>query len=342
MSPSATKPVFLIAEAGVNHDGDEGMAMRLVEAAAAAKADAVKFQTWKPGEITGRFAYKVDYIKETTSASESRYELSKRLALPFEVFRRLQAHAKECGILFLSTPDGHESLDFLADELAMPIIKVGSTEVTHPQLLEHVGRKKRPVILSTGLSDLPEVREAVASLRRGGAVDITVLQCTSQYPAPDEEMNLRAMVSLREALGLPVGLSDHSTGSVAAIAAVALGASVVEKHFTHDRSAPGPDHKASLDPAELAEFVRSVRRAEAMLGDGIKKPTPSELRNRDGIRRSVVAARDLPAGTLLERAMLACKRPGGAVAPRDLDQLVGKRLKRALSEDEPVRWESVE
>ncbi|KIL97764.1 N-acetylneuraminate synthase [Paramagnetospirillum magnetotacticum MS-1] len=332
---------FIIAEAGVNHDGDIQRAKRLIDVAAEAQADAVKFQTWRPGEITGRFAYKVNYLEATTEQAESRYELSCRLALPYPVFRELKSHCEARGILFLSTPDGFDSLAFLVGELDMPIVKIGSTEVTHPQYLEAIGRTGRPAILSTGLSTLGEVEKAVAALRRGGVGPLALLHCTSEYPAPDSQMNLRAMTTLGRAFGLPVGLSDHSLGGEAALAAIALGAVIIEKHFTLDRSLPGPDHQASLDPQGLAAFVAAIRRVEAMLGDQIKRPTATELANMNGIRRGVVAARNLAAGTILDTTMLVCKRPGGGIEPEDLDRLAGFTLRRDLAEDEPLSWDDV-
>ncbi len=329
---------FIIAEAGVNHDGDIARAKRLIDVAAEAKADAVKFQTWRPGEITGKFAYKVDYLETTTDAAESRYELSCRLALPYPAFRELKAHAESRNILFLSTPDGFDSLAFLVGELDMPIVKIGSTEVTHLQYLEAIGRTGRPAILSTGLSTLGEVEKAVAALRKGGVGPLALLHCTSEYPAPDDQINLRAMVTLGHAFGLPVGLSDHSLGSEASLAAVAMGAAIVEKHFTLDRSLPGPDHQASLDPAGLAAYVASIRRIEAMLGDGVKRPTKAEIANMNGIRRGVVALVPIAAGTVLRPEMLTCKRPGGGIEPEDLDRLAGFTVNRALAEDEPLQW----
>jgi N-acetylneuraminate synthase/N,N'-diacetyllegionaminate synthase len=335
------KRVFVVAEAGVNHNGDLRLAKKLIDAGARAGVDAVKFQTWRPGEIVGAFCHKVGYVEKASASRESMEELIARLCLPFAAFRELKAHAKKRGVGFLSTPDGFESLAFLAGKLAMPLIKVGSTEVTHPQFLEAVGRYGRPVILSTGMSDLAEVRAAVAALRRRGRPPIVLLHCTSEYPAPVDEVNVRAMVTLREAFGLPVGLSDHSLGSEAAIAAVALGACVVEKHFTLDRSLPGPDHASSLDPGELAALVASIRKTERLLGDGKKRMTPSEKRNVTGIRRSVVAARPLAKGTVLAATMLACLRPGTGIAPADLDRVVGMRLVRDLEQDEPLTWRHV-
>jgi N-acetylneuraminate synthase/N,N'-diacetyllegionaminate synthase len=330
--------VFIIAEAGVNHNGSVELAKRLIDVAAEAGVDAVKFQTWRSGEITGRFAFKVDYLTETTDASESRFELSNRLALPYPAFRELKQYTENLGIQFMSTPDGFDSLAFLVGELDMSVIKVGSTEVTHLQYLEAIGRTQRPVILSTGLSTLGEVETAIETLRRGGSKDISLLHCTSEYPAPDIDMNLRAIVTLREAFGLRVGLSDHSLGIEASIAAVAMGANIIEKHFTLDNAMVGPDHKASLDPAALNQLAISIRRTEAMLGDGIKRPTQSELANINGIRRGVVAARHIPAGTRLTADMITCKRPGGGIEPSQLPYIMGFVVNRDLAEDEPLQW----
>ncbi|MEL0105636.1 MAG: N-acetylneuraminate synthase family protein [Rhodospirillales bacterium] len=333
--------VFIIAEAGVNHNGDEKLAMKLIDAAAETGVDAVKFQTWKPGELTGKFSYKVGYLEKTTEDTESRYELSNRLALPFDVFRRLQAYAEKRNILFLSTPDGFESLDFLSDDLDIPYIKVGSTEVTHIPFLEKIGSKRKPVFLSTGLSSLKEVRTAINSVRKHGDLPLVALQCTSEYPAPNREINVRAMKTMADTFDIPVGLSDHSTGHEAAVSAVALGAQVIEKHFTLDKSLPGPDHLASLDPEGLSRFVVSIRDTEILLGDGIKRLTESEAKNKDGIRRSVVATSNLSKGTILTKDHLLCKRPGYGIAPADLDKLVGCTLASELEEDQPIEWKHI-
>ncbi len=330
--------VYVIAEAGVNHNGDVELAKQLIDGAHRANADAVKFQTWKPGEITGRFAYKVDYQKKTTSDSESRYELSTRLALPYDAFRELSAYAKHVGITFLSTPDGFESLDFLVDELNIPIIKIGSTEVTHIRFLEAVGAKRRPVVFSTGLSSLGEVEAGIDAVRRGGAPSIVVLHCTSEYPAPIPDVNLRAMSTIATAYQIPVGYSDHTVGREAAIAAVALGACVIEKHFTLDKHMAGPDHAASADVGELTEYIQNIRSTEILLGDGIKRMTLTEARNREGIRRSVIAARKLTSGTVIGPDMLGCKRPGYGIAPEFESILIGMRLTTDIEEDQPLEW----
>lgn len=339
LDPPWVRGVFVIAEAGVNHDGDAGKARRLIDAAVDAGADAVKFQTWNPGELTGRFAVKAAYAVNGAAPDETFAEMESKFRLPFEAFRDLQAYSARRGILFMSTPDGFESLDFLADELNVPILKVGSSEVTHLRFLRAFAAKGRPVILSTGLSTMPEVEAAIAAAGGGRTVPLAVLHCTSEYPAPDADMNLRAMSTIGAAFGLPVGLSDHSLGIEAALAAVALGARIVEKHLTLDRAAAGPDHAASATPDEFRAMVRGIRRVEAQLGDGVKRPMPSEEKNRDAVRRSVVAARDLAAGTRLESGMLTCKRPGTGIEPERLGDLVGKTISRPFLADEPITWE---
>ena len=340
--PWTTRP-YVIAEAGVNHNGDLVLAKQLIEAAHAAGADAVKFQTWKSGEIIGRFSIKVDYLSERSGEEESFWDIVEKLALTYPQFVELKAHCEKVGIQFLSTPDGFESLDFLVDELDVPFVKVGSTELTHPQFLTAVGAKRRPVILSTGLGNLAEVEAGLAAVRKGGGDDlpIVVLHCTSEYPAPADEMNLRAMTTLAASFGVPVGLSDHSEGAETTIAAIAMGACVIEKHFTLDRAMEGPDHPASVDPQGLAELVAAVRKTSIMLGDGIKRPTRRERANMTGIRRSVLAASDLPAGTVLQPNDLVCKRPGTGVPPAQLDLLVGMTINRPLLADEPIQWADV-
>jgi N,N'-diacetyllegionaminate synthase len=332
--------VLIIAEAGVNHNGDISLAKKLIDIAYQSGADAVKFQTWKSGEITGRFAIKVPYLEEATNEEETRFELSKKLCLSYDTFRELKIYSEKVGIEFLSTPDGFESLDFLVDELDMSIIKVGSTELNHISFLESIGSKKRPVILSTGLGTLAEVDIAISALRRGGGTDlpITLLQCTSQYPAPPEEMNLHVIKTYAQAFSVAVGLSDHSSGIEAAIASVAIGASVIEKHFTLDRNLEGPDHAASLEPGELKDMVEALHRVKIMLGNGVKAPTLSEKNNMKGIRRSVVASRDLDADSLLTVNDLICKRPGTGVAPPYMTLLIGRKIKKSMMKDEPFHW----
>jgi N,N'-diacetyllegionaminate synthase len=333
--------VLIIAEAGVNHDGDVRKACELCDAAKSAGADAVKFQTWLPGECTGRYATKVAYLQKGTSNEQSRFDVSSSLCLPYSAFKTVAAHCEDIGIDFLSTPDGVESLEFLVKELDVRMVKVSSTEVTNLGFIEAAAMCGRPVILSTGLSTLGEVERCVEILRRHAAGSFALLHCTSEYPAPDEELNIRAMVTMGEAFRVPVGYSDHSSGLEAALVATTLGARIIEKHLTLDRCLPGPDHAASLEPDEFAHLVRSVRRAEVMLGDGIKRPTIAESANVAGIRRGVVAARTLNRGEVITRDMLCAKRPFRGVNPEQADLFVGFELTRKLEADEPILWDDV-
>ena len=332
---------FVIAEAGVNHNGDLDLGRRLIDAAAAAGADAVKFQTWVPGELTGRFAVNVDYLERGSSGNEDRFELSRRLCLPLDDFLILQAHCREREILFLTTPDGFESLPFVVETLRVPCLKIGSTELNHLAFLEAAARTGLPIVLSTGMGTLGEVEEAVDTIRDVSEAELVVLHCTSEYPAPHDEINLRSMVTIREALQVPVGLSDHSQGPVAAICAVALGARVLEKHFTLDRSLPGPDHQTSMEPKEFRDLVTQVRNASVLLGDGRKRPSPSEAKNLSGIRRGLVVTQALDPGTVLEPGMVAAKRPFVELGPGLLEAVVGMRVNRSMKPDEPLRWDDL-
>ena len=330
-------PCFVIAEIGVNHNGSLDLATQLIDQAAACGADAVKFQTWKKGEQVGKYALKANYMDETTNAQDTVVGVIDKLCLDFSAFVHLKAHAESRGLIFLSTPDGYESLNFLVDGLKVPVIKIGSTEVTHPQFLSAIAAKRIPTILSTGTATLGEVESALVPF--AGHDRVIVLHCTSEYPAPPDEVNLRAMTTLRSAFSRPVGLSDHSEGPEAAIAAVALGAVLVEKHFTLDKSMEGPDHRASATPAEFTDLVQAIRKTSLLLGTGVKAPTPSELRNLTAIRRSVVITRPIASGTVLTADLLACKRPGTGITPALLDAVIGMRVNRAMDEDEPLTWD---
>jgi N,N'-diacetyllegionaminate synthase len=320
-------PCFVIAEAGVNHNGDLELARGLVDAAAVAGADAVKFQTFRAEAVAAPSAPKAGYQVETTGAHESQLDMLRRLELAADAHAELKRRAEDRGLVFLSTPFDLESVDLL-DSLGVAAFKVGSGELTNLPLLAEIGRRGRPVILSTGGADLAEVEAAVAALGQAGAPDVIVLHCVSAYPAAAEDVNLLAMRTLAERLGVAVGFSDHTVGDEVALAAVALGACILEKHFTLDRSLPGPDHGASLEPGELEALVRRVRRVEAALGDGVKRPSEGERANADAVRRSLAAARDLRAGTVLEERMLEALRPGTGIAPSRLAEVVGRRLRR--------------
>jgi N-acetylneuraminate synthase/N,N'-diacetyllegionaminate synthase len=320
-------PCFVIAEIGVNHDGDVEIARRLVDAAAAAGADAVKLQTFVADDVVAVNAPKAAYQLVTTDGAESQLQMLRRLELDHDAHVELKLRAEGHGLVFLSTPFDVASVDLL-DRLGVAAFKVSSPDLTNFLLLDAIAERRRPVLLSTGLASFEEVEAGVARLAARGVDDIVVLHCTSEYPAPIDEVNLRAIPVLAEALGRPVGYSDHTEGIDVSIAAVALGACVLEKHFTLDRSLPGPDHRASIEPIAFTELVSSTRRIGAALGAGVKQPTASEERNAEKVRRSLAAAHDLRAGTVLEASMLSALRPGTGISPARVDELVGRRLVR--------------
>jgi len=335
------RPAFVIAEAGVNHNGDPALARALIDAAADSAADAVKFQTFRTSALTSRTAPKAAYQIEATGAGESQSEMLMRLELSTETLRALQAHAAARGIVFFSTPFDEASADTLA-ALGVPMFKVPSGEITNLPLLRHIAAKGKPIILSTGMSTLDEVEQALAAIGDVADVPVAILHCVSAYPAPVGEVNLRAMDALRDRFGRPVGLSDHTLGLEIALAAVARGAAIVEKHLTLDKNLPGPDHRASLEPAEMAALVRGIRNIEAALGDGVKRPMPSELDTRRVARKSLVAARALRAGEELVKDAVAVKRPGTGISPAELERALGRRVRRDLAADDVIDWTALE
>jgi N,N'-diacetyllegionaminate synthase len=324
---------FVIAEAGVNHNGDPELARRLVDLAADAGADAVKFQTFDPARVASPAAPKAEYQLAVTSPSESQLEMLERLVLTRDTLAMLAARAAERGILFLSTPFDEGSADLL-EELAMPAFKVPSGEVTNHAFIAHLAAKGRPVLMSTGLCTLAEVAEAVGVVRAHGDPPLALLHCVTSYPAPAADCNLRAIAAMEAAFGVPVGWSDHTTGMEIGLAAVAAGARLLEKHVTLDRGLPGPDHAASLEPRELSALVRAVRQVEQALGDGMKRPMPSESVNAAAARRSLHASRPLPAGHVLQAPDLIALRPGTGLAPALRDRLAGRRLRVSLERGE--------
>lgn len=331
------EPCFVIAEAGVNHNGDINLAKKLVDTAREAGADAVKFQTFKTEQLVTRSASKARYQKETTGTEESQFEMIKKLELTGRDFKSLFNYAQSKDIVFLSTPYGETSVDLLA-RLGVPAFKISSADITNLPLLGYIASRNKAVILSTGMATLGEVEEAIQTLRKGGAKDIVLLHCIFNYPARIEDMNLRTMETLRRAFGLPVGLSDHSLGITIPIAATALGACVIEKHFTLDRSLPGPDHRASLAPDELKQMVSSIRDIEKALGNGVRRPTQEEEENKKVARRSIVAKVDIACGAVITRDMLDIKRPGTGLEPKYLDMVCGTRAKVAIKKDETIHW----
>jgi N-acetylneuraminate synthase/N,N'-diacetyllegionaminate synthase len=333
--------VFVIAEAGVNHNGDPVRAEELVDIAARAGADAVKFQTFRAAHLVQEDAPKAPYQKETTGSAESQYEMLRKLELSEAAHESLAQRCRERGLEFLSTPFDPASADLL-ERLGVARYKIASGEITNLPLLLHVGSKGKPVILSTGMSSLEEIGAALGSLRSAGAPGVTLLHCVSDYPTRPEDVNLRVMETLRSRFGVPVGFSDHTSGIAVPIAAAALGATVIEKHFTTDRKLPGPDHRASLEPGELAAMVRGIRDAEKALGDGHRRLTPGEISTRPIARRSLVAAEDLPPGTVVEARHLTARRPGTGISPMEIDRLVGRRLKTAVRKDSMITWAHLE
>ncbi|HYR89084.1 MAG TPA: N-acetylneuraminate synthase [Terriglobia bacterium] len=329
--------VFIIAEAGVNHNGELGNALRMVDVAAEAGADAIKFQTFKAEYLAAEDAPKARYQIAATGDGERQFEMLKRLELGPDAHQALQKRCSERNIIFLSSPFDECSVDFLAT-LPVPAFKLGSGEVTNIPLLKHVGSKGRPVLLSTGMSNLEEVDQAIQTLRRSGCDEIALLHCVSNYPAAPSDANLRAIPTMKQAFGLPVGFSDHTPGITVAIGAVGVGASIIEKHFTLDKNMPGPDHKASLDPDELKSMIAGIRMLEVALGTGVKAPAASELENRAIVRRSLAAAVDIEAGTRIEPHMLRALRPGTGIPPTSLGEVVKRTAKRSVKAGELIDW----
>ncbi|MDO9403329.1 MAG: N-acetylneuraminate synthase [Polaromonas sp.] len=331
--------VFVIAEAGVNHNGDLSLALQLCDAALAAGADAVKFQTFRAEDLVVRGAPTAEYQARQTG-DQDQYAMLQRLELSEDQHRSIKAHCDRIGIEFFSTPFSVAATDMLVG-LGVKRLKLSSGELTHRALVEHAAATQLPLLMSTGMGTMDEIREAVQWAReaRGHLRDVVVLHCTSAYPAPDESLNLTAMQSMARDLGISVGYSDHSLGMEASLAAVALGATVIEKHLTIDVTMPGPDHSASLEPDEFARMVQGIRRVQAMLGDGVKAPLPAELDTARVARRSVVAARDIAAGEAITADMLVCRRPATGIAPRDLEQVIGQRLLTAVSAGAVLQWD---
>jgi N,N'-diacetyllegionaminate synthase len=327
--------VTIIAEAGVNHNGSLEMAMKLIDEAKRAGADIVKFQTGKPELVTSRFAQKAEYQKETTGAGESQLEMLNKLRLEYEDFIPLKKHCEDVGIKFLSTPFELGSVEFLND-LGCDLWKIPSGEITNLPYLEKIAATHKPIIMSTGMSTTAEIRAAIDVLNAGGAGEITLLHCTTEYPAPFEDVNLNAMDTLRKEFGLKVGYSDHTTGICVPLAAVAKGAVVIEKHFTLDRNLEGPDHKASLEPGELKEMVENIRRVEAALGTGVKEPAPSEIKNMAIARKSIVAKTRIKKGEIYTLENITTKRPGSGISPMRWHEILGTCANRDYEEDELI------
>ncbi|MDP2851207.1 MAG: N-acetylneuraminate synthase [Sulfuricurvum sp.] len=329
--------IFIIAEAGVNHNGSIELAKALIDVAAQSGADAVKFQTFKADKLVSKTAQKASYQKETTDADESQYAMIKKLELDERAHHTLIDHCKKKNILFLSTAFDHESIDLL-NHLGMEIFKIPSGEITNLPYLRHIGSLKKEVILSTGMATLDEIDAALHVLTTAGTAKekITILHATTEYPCPIEEVNLRAMDTIRETFDIRIGYSDHTRGIEVPIAAAAMGASVIEKHFTLDRQMEGPDHKASLEPDELIAMVQAIRNIEKALGDGIKQPSPSEMKNIPIARKSIVASQAIQKGERLSAENITVKRPALGISPMLWDEIIGTIASKNYHEDEAI------
>ena len=330
---------LVIAEAGVNHNGDTKIAFQLIEAAAEAGADIVKFQTFDAGRLVTASADKASYQKQTTGELETQRDMLLKLQLTFEQHVQLIDHCKSVGIDFMSTAFDDPSIKMLSS-LNVKYWKIPSGEITNLPYLRQIGSFRQPVILSTGMANLGEIEFAIDVLEQAGTGRdlITVLHCTTQYPAPLDEVNLRAMHSIANAFGVPVGYSDHTEGIVVPIAAVAMGATVIEKHLTIDHNMAGPDHKASLEPSQFASMVHGIRQVEQVLGNGIKRPSTSEQDNLSIVRKSLVASRAIQAGDIFTSENLTAKRPGTGISPIFWDLLVGRIASRSYDPDELIEW----
>lgn len=326
--------VFIIAEAGVNHNGNFELACKLVDAAKQAGADCIKFQTFKSENLVSHSAKKAEYQKKTTGDS-SQQEMLKKLELSFDEFLQVKSYCEKVGICFLSTPFDFDSIDFL-NSIDMPFWKIPSGEVTNLPYLLVLAKTGKPVVMSTGMCTLQEIRDAVKVLKENGTKDIKLLHCNTEYPTPFEDVNLKAMQTLRDELHLEVGYSDHTKGIEVPIAAVALGATVIEKHFTLDRNMEGPDHKASLEPNELSAMVCAIRNIEKAIGTGEKSPSPSEKKNIAIARKSIVAKAEIKAGEVFTEDNITVKRPGNGISPMKWFEVLGTKAVRDFDEDELI------
>lgn len=333
------KRTFIIAEAGVNHNGSIELAKKLIDVAAEAGVDAVKFQTFKAEKVISRYAQKAEYQKQTTDASELQLDMLRKLELDEAVHKELLAYCRSIDIQFLSTPFDLDSIDLL-NKLELGIFKIPSGEITNLPYLRKIGALKKEIILSTGMANLGEIEDALDALREVGTEheNITVLHCNTEYPTSMHDVNLRAMQTIARAFNVRVGYSDHTLGIEVPIAAVVLGATVIEKHFTIDKNMEGPDHKASLEPNELKAMVHAIRNIEKALGNGIKKPSASELKNKPIARKSIVAARDIKKGETFTEENLTTKRPGTGISPMRWDEVIGQKVNRNYRKDDVISW----
>ncbi len=334
------RPCFVIAEAGVNHNGDITLAKKLIDAAAAAGADAVKFQTFKTEGVVTKHVKIAAYAQKNLGKAISQQEMVKKLELSYDDFRTLKQYCDRKRVIFLSTPHSFDAIDFL--EPLVTAYKFGSGDLTNLPALSYAAKKRKPMLLGTGMATLAEVRAAVRAIRNAGNDRIVVMHCTTNYPCPFDEVNLHAMLTMRHSLNCLVGYSDHTLGIQVPVMAVTLGAVVIEKHFTLDNTLPGPDHKASLEPEELTEMITAIREIQTILGSYEKKPTVSEKRIMGLVRKSIVADQDIKKGTILQEKMLIIKRPGTGLAPEKIGSILGKKTRRDIKKDDVITPAMVE
>jgi len=334
------KPCFIIAEAGVNHNGNIDLAKKLIDAAVVAGADAVKFQTFKAENLVTSSANKAEYQKRTTNSSESQFEMLKKLELKKRDYRELSEYSNKKGIMFLSTPFDFESVDLL-DELDVPAFKISSGDLTNLPLLQYAASKKKPLLISTGMSTLGEIEESVQLLNKINAHEIILLHCSTSYPAPLETVNLTVIKTLKCAFRKLVGYSDHTVGFVAPLCAVSLGACVIEKHFTLDKTLPGPDHKASAEPEELKYLIKAVHETKTTLGNGIRVLSEQEEEIKIVARKSLVAAKTIASGERLTKQSIAIKRPATGIQPKYYTDIIGKTAKVTIPKDTVITWEMI-
>lgn len=332
-------PCFIIAEAGVNHDGDINLAKKLIDEAKKAGVDAIKFQTFKTEDLVTRKARMATYQKKNLEADDSQFNMLKCLELSHEDFTDLKKYCGKKGIIFLSTAHTESEIDFL-DPL-VSAHKIASGDLTNIPFLKKIAETKKPIILSTGMGAMKEIKEAVNVVRNQGNNKIVVLHCTTNYPCLPEEVNLKAMLAIQDEIGLPVGYSDHTEGIDVSVLAVAMGARVIEKHFTLDKTLPGPDHRVSLEPKELVQMVKTIRGTEKILGSGVKIPTKSEKTISTVVRKSIIAKVDIPTGARIKAEMLIIKRPGNGIMPKEVYKVIGKIAKADITADSLIRWNQI-
>lgn len=332
---------YIIAEAGVNHNGNIETAMQMIDAAKNCGCDCIKFQTFHTEALVTKNAKKAEYQIANTQNEDSQYSMLKKLELTFSDFKLLKEHCEELGIDFMSTPFDKESVDLL-EQIDVAVYKMSSGDITNKNLLEYVADTHKPIILSTGMCTMDEVHEAVSWIENRNNRKLTLLHCTSNYPTPYDEVNLNAMLTLDQEFSYPVGYSDHTQGILIPVMAASMGAVVIEKHFTLDKNMEGPDHRASLDSLELAEMVTAIRNVEAARGDGIKRPMTSEMSTRNAARKSLILNKALCKNGIIRSEDLDIKRPGNGIAPKYADQIIGKRLLHDLEAEAVLSWEDIE